>query len=831
MMKNFAFLVSCQNYESAAYDDLIGIEADTDKMKQVLIDNCGCDEDSIVLCTSDEKSNYHPERNSILKMIATEGTKHIDEVYDICFFYFSGHGHSYSENEVMLVPSDTNVDLEIHPIAVNSIVRLIRKHFKFTHIVLFLDVCQSALQSKSSQTSYNSKAIFPEGVIVFYSCSPNSASYMFPPSHISDDWKGSIFTYCLVQALDPESNCCTVGQISQEVKNRMIGICQMLDINQHPHTSLQDDSQNSIIITCNYTGNDSMQDDNKHRTEVRKVFDILVRDHPDVCDYAFVRDIHTMVLHRIDDDHFRGEMKLMLQDGIQQLKRNCILEYKKDSVLKRCFAIYYCLGMFYKRNDAHWGDEDTLESIVREYSGFFEFFILNLEVLSWYYRRAADYSTDEKKREFLQKAFENDKKMMNDLSLEKNAGVYASFASTVGRSLEAMYVGDDTAISPWNNDYEREYDWCSACEYFDGPSGIIEMYKKIWGTQTAYGKHYYLWGKLIMFDPKMDTKSPHEQIRALNFAETKFRLALSAESKSTKGKELSDRKSKYRDYINKCVDRIAELTKTGTGDRKPIIVHVQGETEENKREGLNKPNEDNFRFEYSDEWGIFVIADGVTRPHEEYESSTAGRNAAANLAEDICRGIVASVRGRIDETKKNPEQSLRKILLKYNAKLNYKRKKYLQSGNYPVCTTLLMVFIYDGKMFFFNCCDTIGYIIRNGLKIQFTEYYNWLSDVHQNPKEMVYSEIQNNFSHPDGFGIINGSSRLEDFINIGHIQLEKGDRIVLSSDGMASYLKASRAAKLKNLSAEELIQDSVAYDCLPFSKYADDKTCILIDIQ
>lgn len=835
-MNNFAFLTACRDYKDNLYQKLIGIESDTSNMKIAMSKYCGCKDENIVLCTQERESDYKPGFSGIFQMIKEEGEKHENESFRNVFFYFSGHGTIDENKTVKLIPSDSVPGSPSESIAVNEIANSLRTYFPFAQIVLFIDVCQRPITAKGYSDNMDDSVSYPQGVVVFYSCSPNSESYMIPASYGTKYREGSIFTYCLAKALDFDSQCCTVHEISDYIKKTIQIVCQDIGVEQIPHTSMDDDTLANVEITCR---NEMLKIQEpttyppKHRAEVEEVFDRIVANHPEVKEYSFVRDIHSSIFPRINDPNFIDEMKLILASDIQMIKTGQVSGYKKQRISKRAFTIYYCLGMYYKRNTKHLGPENTLESIVKEYDRYFEDYILHLEVLSWYYRRAASMADCDiyQKKEYYKKAYENDKKMISNLDLEVNAGVYASFASTVGRSLEAFYETGKAEVLPWENDAQCEEDWELACKYFEGEKGIIEMYKKVWRTKTDYGKHQYLMGKLLMYRPHFERLSCDDQIKILKKAKAGFQRAQMAESESTKGIELLKRDRRYSEYIAKCDGRIDDLKhqrmrSIGSGTE---IIRVTEKCKKNQREGLRKPNEDQLLG--NQELGLFIIADGVTRPHEEYKDEYSERYAASDFAHTLCQSLDRSISSQIEKVRENPEEKLRSILVNCNNRFKSLRAKYLKMGTYPVCSTLLLAFIHNGKLYYYNCCDTVGYILRNGLKIQFTEYYNWVSDTRKNNKKDVYDIIQNNIEHPDGFGIFNGGKGFEDFVRIGNIRLESGDRIILASDGLAAYLKGTRGRDLEELTAEAMIENSKPFDAPPFSKYADDKACLVIDIQ
>ena len=254
-------------------------------------------------------------------------------------------------------------------------------------------------------------------------------------------------------------------------------------------------------------------------------------------------------------------------------------------------------------------------------------------------------------------------------------------------------------------------------------------------------------------------------------------------------------------------------------------------TEKNKREELNKPNEDYLCCD--ERHGIFLIADGVTRPHEEYADAEK-RFLAAEAARKLCFDVRDNLLKHEEELHAQPIRTISNALAFGNEAMKEVRRQYQRemgkAGIYVPCVTFLCLVLVGSRMYFYNCCDTIAFLIRNGVKIQLTEYYNRQADLLHPAKKEVYENYHNNEATEGGFAIFDGDDSLKDMIHVSWLELEKNDRLILASDGLAQYLQVTSAKRLLSGRAEEHIRNSVVYDTLPYQKYADDKSCIIIDI-
>lgn len=528
--------------------------------------------------------------------------------------------------------------------------------------------------------------------------------------------------------------------------------------------------------------------------------------HPDVCSYAYIRAIHEFFLPLEQNPSARAFLEHQLKSDVRW-DNDIVVGFCDDSTAAVDFTIYYCLALYYKRKEIAEDVVPSLESLVQCYGTLFQDFILSYEIRAWHARRI----------NLLDVAYQYDKYLLQKLDIDVNAGVYNSFASTVSARLEKEYKGrcSGVSVSCWKNNKDRFRDWRQALAYMPQ---IIENWKMVWEDENGYGKHHFIYGKLLMFAPDMDYLYMEERHKRFEKAKKLFKIAMACE-KSDEA-DYSSRKNKYDSYQHDCDIYEAEWAKRPT--LAPVL-HPVSEilTIKNNREEITKPNEDALVNE--PDKGIFLIADGVTRPHEEYPSES--DSLAARCAFELCQSVYNYLHNTpwID-----PGKALLDAMLEGNRTIASLR---LGSGSkYKPAATFLGAILDGNRLYFSNCCDTVGYLIRDNRKLLFTEHSNHLAEILKYSKDTIYTELHNNIHHAAGFGIFNGDDRIKDFLTVSHITLEPGDRIILASDGLSQYLHAARASELSRITLDQLFAASEEYDKPPFQKYADDKTCILLDV-
>lgn len=606
------------------------------------------------------------------------------------------------------------------------------------------------------------------------------------------------------------------------------------DRNMIDHTTLEDDGSGYVMLSSAIpmTSINATEDlgallhDPVYSAEkVSAFFDRMAVKHSDVSSYAFICDIHRWFLPHQKDGALLKRMQELLEKDLRKNESGFPVRFLDYNTMQRDFIIFYCLGFYCKRQNKVDRGNLCLKKLLDRYRSLFTLFSLSMEVEGWYYRRKADRASKEDvKRQNLQLAENYDRKLMDALSIEENAGIYNSFASTVSKKLEYEYDHKNREL--WETVEERMKDWNNALSYMPQ---IIKCYKAAWHTDFDYGKHHFILGKLLLFAPNsrtIDLKTRRKQIAQ---AKEEFYAANDYEESDTP--DCDTRRQEYEKYVTKCDEQEKQLEDVASSIG-IYTIRCDYSEQTNRRPRLHKPNED-YQLR-SVEQGFFVLADGVTRPHSEYRDP-ALCNLAAECARELCQTIQNSLLHSHDQGEE-PIQRMKDALVAGNRCVHKFQKGKWESripnpsASYPPCCALLLALFLGGTLYFYNCCDTVGYLVRGGVKMRLTDHYNWLAERKGYPKTEIYQEIHNNPAHPAGFGIVNGDERFEQFLQIGQVKIDSGDRVILSTDGLSEFLCATNGSKLREMTAEDMIQMSATYDQAPFRRYADDKSCVIIDI-
>ncbi len=259
-------------------------------------------------------------------------------------------------------------------------------------------------------------------------------------------------------------------------------------------------------------------------------------------------------------------------------------------------------------------------------------------------------------------------------------------------------------------------------------------------------------------------------------------------------------------------------------------------TEPNGRiiNGAHKPNED---YLISDEdQGLFIVADGVTRPHSEYPGQ--GPSAAYTAAKVFCQSAFKTLKSGLPRCTDGHavERMLSDAFSEGNAEVAQWNKTWLQTHQenklYKPAVVALCAVVYKESLYYCYIGDCIGVLIRGNCRHVFAERQTQAASKLHLTKEQLYLNYVNNPGGKHAYGILNGDPLACAMTVNSHFALENGDHIILSTDGLANMLLYERTEILTSGNFTSLIRPlSVEYDLPPFAEYSDDKALISVTVD
>ena len=238
---------------------------------------------------------------------------------------------------------------------------------------------------------------------------------------------------------------------------------------------------------------------------------------------------------------------------------------------------------------------------------------------------------------------------------------------------------------------------------------------------------------------------------------------------------------------------------------------------------LDKPNEDKLLVDKEN--GIYIILDGVTRPHAEYEA-TPFESSALDVGNIFLDEIYGYIKEHISDP--DPKEILESAVMLGNRKIKeYREKKSLEEWEFYPSTLGIISILRDGTLHYLCVGDCLGVLIRGSAKILFAKQLSLEAvDLHNVTKKQRYDVYCNHPKNHLSYTVFNGDEVVMDALDYSFIDIHEGDVLFLASDGLASYLKFEKAKDLIAQGANEIRSLSGKYDLPPYAEYADDKTLI-----
>ncbi len=239
-------------------------------------------------------------------------------------------------------------------------------------------------------------------------------------------------------------------------------------------------------------------------------------------------------------------------------------------------------------------------------------------------------------------------------------------------------------------------------------------------------------------------------------------------------------------------------------------------------DGIKKPNEDHLIADRDN--GVFIVADGVTRPHGEYGPD--GKSSAYDVTVLFCETAYRCVISKLSGC--SAVSDVTKLLKEAFVKGNDAAAGITDKNEFfRPATVALCAVIFKGELCFAYIGDCSGVLIRGGCRYVFAERQTEAVSRLGLSKEELYNNYINKPGKKFAYGVINGDPLASAFVVTSHMRLEDGDKVIVATDGLTDALLYESTVILNNPELSLLIPSvSACYDNPPFAGYADDKAMI-----
>lgn len=240
--------------------------------------------------------------------------------------------------------------------------------------------------------------------------------------------------------------------------------------------------------------------------------------------------------------------------------------------------------------------------------------------------------------------------------------------------------------------------------------------------------------------------------------------------------------------------------------------------------GNDKPNEDYILI--NDNKYYFIILDGVSRDREN------GKYPNPSPSAEITQLLAKSIYKYLQESTENfPENSnIEKLLysaMKFGNETVKKYPKYRQYDFLPGAVGIVSI-IVDNVFYYAYIGDCIGLKISKKERFIFTDKQTKLVHKYRHifDKYTIRNIICNNPNHPYAYGVLNGNENVDKFIQTGNFILNHGDKVILATDGVESYIMSYIEKNFELGTAKDFVKASDSKE-----EQEDDKSVIIIDYE
>lgn len=221
MARNCAVIVGINDYDEIS--PLKYAKSDAERMRDFFMQDLGVSHDDLYFFTDDSLRNAQgrktqPTYGTLLSFLGDRFADPFLSAGDTLWFYFSGHGMPW-EGRDYLLPSDGNPrSIPDLAIPIGYVTERLRRSGA-DNVVMLIDACRGdGVKSAGNGIGLEKQ----QGVITFFSCSPNQVSYEI------DEKQQGAFTHVLLEALwiQGEGNCATVERFANYLKARVPQLTQ-----------------------------------------------------------------------------------------------------------------------------------------------------------------------------------------------------------------------------------------------------------------------------------------------------------------------------------------------------------------------------------------------------------------------------------------------------------------------------------------------------------------------------------------------------------------------------------------------------------------------------
>lgn len=232
---------------------------------------------------------------------------------------------------------------------------------------------------------------------------------------------------------------------------------------------------------------------------------------------------------------------------------------------------------------------------------------------------------------------------------------------------------------------------------------------------------------------------------------------------------------------------------------------------------------------------LFIVCDGVTR------SQVNNIYPVPSPAYEVARIIAdAFHEAFLTDADRTPEKMRHYAIIANQKVAEYNENVFTEIDyveNDLACAVAIFGMVKGNVFHYLYIGDCYGLtVLPDQSPITFTYPQTALLDAHKTEigtgRDAIITirrDIRNNKSHPYAYGAFTGEATALGFLESGHIALQVGQRVILSSDGLADYFSASPEL-LSSATPDKMIDGAEILEQAQNLR-SDDKAVIVLDVR